>query len=77
VYLRYGKDNICYLRVPYSKINSIDKTARWYEFTPDKAINMVKNDWEAGFIKLRLYLGRIEGGPSPTADGWGTDPIIK
>lgn len=77
VYLRYKDDNICYVRIPSYKISTVEKTARWYEFIPDRSIDMVKNDWEAGFIKLRLYLGKYEGGPGPKVCDWGKNPEIR
>lgn len=77
VYLRYKDDNICYFRVPFEKINIIDKTSRWYDFTPDKSLNIVKNEWEAGFLKIRLYLGRLDAGYGVNDFDWGRDPEIK
>mmetsp|Transcript_8349 Transcript_8349/g.8258 ORF Transcript_8349/g.8258 Transcript_8349/m.8258 type:complete len:976 (+) Transcript_8349:1306-4233(+) len=37
----------------------LDKDEMWIRFNPDKVINTVKNDWEGGFIKIKVYIGKL------------------
>jgi len=40
-------------------------------------LNIVENEWEAGFVKLRLYLGQVNQNYGVKDHNWGKNPEIK
>lgn len=66
VYLTKGDEKICYTRVPASECFDMNKEPGWINFKPELHSGKVKDAWQAGFIKLKLYIGvYIEGKEDP------------
>jgi hypothetical protein len=57
VYLTHGSSNVCFLRLPASEFRDPAIKSKWYQFKPDKSVGSVTNDWEGGFIRLRIFVG--------------------
>ena len=60
VYLLYDGCKICYARVPAKSCLDKAKEARWRQLVPEKTTGKIKEDWNAGFIKVRIYVGRYD-----------------
>ena len=75
VYLRNGDDNVCYMRYKPELLTDPNVKADWIQLLPDKAVGKVKNDWEGGYIRIRLFVG-IFGDSEDTISscGWDSTP---
>ena len=60
IYLRRKNQNVCFARVPADRFQQKEADEVWVKFTPDKAIDKVKNGWEGGYLKVQLYVGEYE-----------------
>ena len=60
IYLKKGKKNVCFARLPASDFIARQAEEKWVKLSPDKAINEVKNDWEGGYVKVQIYIGYFE-----------------
>lgn len=58
VYLVVNGEKICYSRIKVEDVNSLDAPSKWYRLFPDIAVGKVKNEWEGGLLKVRLYAGK-------------------
>lgn len=58
VYLVADRCKICYARIKVEEVNNLNNRAIWHRLYPDIAVGKVQNQWEGGFIKLRLYAGK-------------------
>jgi hypothetical protein len=56
VYLMDGLKPICYWRGLASEFTEPDPKNRWIPLKTDRAIDMVKNDYEAGMIQIRMSI---------------------
>ena len=74
VYLRKGSQNICYARLKPEEFSDIYKEEKWIRLKPDKAMGAVKNDWEGGFVKIRVYTGRYDDELDLNRGNWNTEP---
>ncbi|OMJ83746.1 hypothetical protein SteCoe_15288 [Stentor coeruleus] len=77
IYLR-NKDNvrICYTRLRPEDFCNPKAGPRWVTLMPDRAISEVSNDWEAGYIQLRLYSGVYTGNEDPKIGKWHLRPMM-
>ena len=58
VYLVVNGEKICYSRIKVEDVNCLDTPAKWYRLFPDIAVGKVKNEWEGGLLKVRLFAGK-------------------
>jgi hypothetical protein len=58
VYLLYDNVKICYVRIPAKSCSDKAKEARWRQLVPEKTTGKIKDDWNAGFIKVRIFIGK-------------------
>ena len=58
VYLVKGGKKICYKRLDPKQNTDMRAGARWIHLKPDKAIGKVTKDWEGGFLRIRIAVGR-------------------
>lgn len=64
VYLMIKDKPACYFRRPISDFRDPNPKWRWFEFTADKAVGVVDEQWKAGFFAIRLYVRSVtEEGP--------------
>jgi len=65
VYLMIKGKPACYFRRAITDFLDPNPKWRWFEFTADKAVNVVKDQWKAGFFAIRLYVrsNAAEGRP--------------
>lgn len=70
VYLKVSADNVCYARLRPEDYQDLHAKPKWIQLFPDKAKGMVSNDWEGGFVRIRLYVGLMANRPDTTIGGW-------
>ena len=64
VYLMIKGKPACYFRAKATEFTKPNPKWKWYEFTADKAVGYVKENWKAGFFGFRLYIRNVtEDGP--------------
>lgn len=68
VYLILDDEKICYLRVPALECMNRNSIATWKQFSRDKHVGAVKEDWKAGFIRVRIYIGPYDEGAPADAE---------
>lgn len=59
VYLMYEEVIVSYIRLLPKDYQSITGQPEWLQLIPDKSTNVIKNDWEGGFLRLRFYCGKL------------------
>lgn len=59
VYLMIKGKPACYYRAKITDFTDPNPKWKWYEFTADKAVGLVKENWKAGFFGFRLYVRSI------------------
>lgn len=57
VYLVYDGLKISFFRMPYNNFADKTKGPKWNQLIPDKSVGKLKEDWNAGFVKVRIYIG--------------------
>ena len=60
VYLVYDEKRICYKRIKASGQRDPNIPSEWYSLVPDKAVGEIKEDWKAGFLRARVYVGQFD-----------------
>jgi hypothetical protein len=58
MYLVVDGEKICYSRINVKDLSNLDLPSKWYRLFPDIAVGKVKNEWEGGLLKIRLYVGK-------------------
>ena len=71
VYLMSGDDPICFARIKTKYCMDPDAKERWVKFTPNKAIGKVENEWEGGYVLLRVFVD-LATKPGLKLDSWKT-----
>lgn len=59
VYLMIKGKPACYFRSTIDAFFDPNPKWQWFEFTADKAVKVVKEQWKAGFFALRLYVRSV------------------
>lgn len=75
VYLMQDDTIIAYMRLLPNSCRDINVEPDWMQLIPDKSTGVVDKDWEAGFIRLRVYVGKTNGGEDQLQGGWNQKPI--
>ncbi|OMJ77656.1 hypothetical protein SteCoe_22695 [Stentor coeruleus] len=57
LYLVYDDQKISFVRMPYKDFTDKTKGPKWNQLIPDKSVGKLKEDWNAGFVKARIYIG--------------------
>ncbi|OMJ78297.1 hypothetical protein SteCoe_21930 [Stentor coeruleus] len=57
LYLIYDDQKISFVRMPYKDFTDKTKGPKWNQLIPDKSVGKLKEDWNAGFVKVRIYIG--------------------
>lgn len=73
VYLQYSADKVCFARLKPQDFMDPMAKPKWIQFQPDKAKGIVKNDWEGGFLRIRLYVGILDES-NDTLSAWSGNP---
>lgn len=60
IYLMFDKQPICFARVKQSEINNPKPKETWFKLVPDSSIGKVKNQWEGGYLLLKLFVGKMD-----------------
>lgn len=77
IYLCYGDVILSYARVPSTENREKTAASAWVTFLPDKSVGKVKNEWEGGLVRLRLYIGIIDSEKDEIAIGrWNVKPVL-
>jgi hypothetical protein len=72
IYLMQDDTILSYMRLRPQDCRDIQVEPDWMQLIPDKSTGVVDKDWEAGFIRLRVYVGRSESGGDQSQGGWST-----
>jgi hypothetical protein len=59
IYLLHKDKRICYARLPVTDFYDPDSDIRWIEMQPDRAIGVVKENYLAGIIGVKLYINEM------------------
>jgi hypothetical protein len=62
VYLLKGQEKICYVRIPADQCFEINTEPVWRNFKPEIHAGVVKDAWQAGFVKVKVFIGVYEEG---------------
>ena len=68
------KKSLCYARLNPLEFTDVMTEPKWISLTPDKAISEVTNEWEGGYIRLRLYIGRYSESVDDKKGKWHIPP---
>ncbi|CAG9332379.1 unnamed protein product [Blepharisma stoltei] len=78
VFLKYEDSHVCFARLNPYDWQDLKGEARWIAMCPEKSIGKIKNDWEGGYILLRLYIGAFDDeSENLTIGRWNVPPRIK
>lgn len=59
VYLMYDGKPICYARIKQADIKDPKPKENWIKLTPDPSIGLVENQWEGGYVLLRIFVDTL------------------
>ena len=76
VYLVCGDEKISFLRLPAKGFQDKAAEAKWRQLVPDKCSGKGKEEWNAGFIKVRVYAGKFDP-DNDDVDKNGWKKIVK
>ena len=78
VYLMRGDNKLCYLRIPAAECLSKNSPAVWRKLKPEPNTGTVKEDWKAGYLRVKLYIGElIEGADDGNWPNLKMPPVQK
>lgn len=69
IYLIYDDEKVCFIRLKAKDCFEKDKIASWKHLRPETHVGKVKNLWNAGFLRLKIYIGLYDES-NPDAN-WG------
>ncbi|CAG9328112.1 unnamed protein product [Blepharisma stoltei] len=76
IYLVKDKKSICFHRIRAKDLADVNGKPFWIRFAADKSIGEVKNEWDAGFLRIRIYVGPYdEDNDDLTVGGWDKPPM--
>lgn len=78
IYLVVDGKKICFKRLDPKKNTDMRAGARWIHLKPDKAIGKVTKDWEGGFLRMRVGVGRYGAWSEQNYkdEGWNLKPAL-
>jgi hypothetical protein len=63
------------MRFPHKDFTDPYSKAKWLQFIPDKSVGKIKNDWEGGFLRIRIFVGLYgDNEDSMGTGGWNAAP---
>lgn len=69
LYLMQGDEKICFVRVPADACLDSGAEPVWRNFKPERHSGKVVDSWQAGFVKVKLFIGvYVEGEKGPKWD---------
>ncbi|CAG9316505.1 unnamed protein product [Blepharisma stoltei] len=77
IYLVYEDKRICYARIKPSACINKNSQAEWVSLIPDKSIGKVKENWKAGFLRVRIYIGLFDNDNDELRTGNWDQKLIK
>ena len=75
VYLMQDDTILGYMRLRPGDCRNIQVDPDWLQLIPDKSTGVIDKDWEAGFIRLRVYIGKTGARDDNSQGGWNLKPI--
>jgi hypothetical protein len=75
LYLVNNESRICFARLPTSDFQNVRGAARWVSLLPDRSLGILSNEWDGGFVQLRLYIGKYTGKESDKDGNWHIPPV--
>ena len=60
VYLIYDDDKICYVRIPANECTEKLLKPQWRQLKAEKTVGKIKDDWNTGFIYIKVYVGLFD-----------------
>ena len=71
IYLVYEEQKICFTRIPAKEFKNRAAYPVWRQMVPEKSVGKVKEDWNAGYVKVRVYIGPYDiDNDDPATDNW-------
>lgn len=75
VYLESDEKKLCFCRLKPSQFADIRSGSKWLNLIPDKSLGILKNEWDGGFVQVRVYIGVYTGRDLDKDGNWHIPPI--
>lgn len=76
VYLKTKDYNVCFARLDPKDFNDVMAEPKWIRLTVDQAVGKIDNEWESGYVQLRIYCGKYTGKEDDKIGKWHLPPSI-
>ena len=73
MYLTYDNKHICYKRFKAKDLIDANCDDDFFKLKKDAAVGVVENEYEAGYVRVRLYFNRLGIEPELSVGNWDTD----
>ena len=75
IYLITQESRVSFARLPAKSFQNVRSGPTWVSLVPDKSLGLISNDWDGGFIQLRIYTGKYTGKESDKDGNWHIPPL--